>query len=68
MDKIEPLADHLRLNRFAIGQQVEFRGKPYTVLSRTTLASGEPALVLQNQREQFVVGAAQFLAGAKTEK
>jgi len=68
MDKIEPLADHLSLKRFAIGEQVEFRGKPYTVLSRTTLASGEPALVLQNQTEQFVVGAAQFLAGAKTEK
>ena len=68
MDKIEPLPDHLRLKRFAIGERVEFRGKPYTVTSRTTLASGEPALVLRGEKEQFVVGAAQFLAGAKTEK
>ena len=68
MDKIEPLPDHLRLKRFAIGERVEFRGKPYTVTSRTTLASGEPALGLRGEKEQFVVGAAQFLAGAKTEK
>jgi len=68
MDKIEPLPDHLRLKRFAIGERVEFRGKPYTVTSRTTLASGEPALVLRGEKEQFVVGARQFLAGAKTEK
>ena len=66
MEKIDPLPDHLHLKRFAIGQQVEFRGKPYTVLSRTTLASGEPALVLQGDGEQFVIGASQFLAGIKT--
>ena len=63
MEKIDPLQDHLQLRRFAIGQQVEFRGKLFTVLSRTTLASGEPALVLQDEREQFLVGACQFLAG-----
>ena len=68
MEKIDPLPDHLELKRFALGQQVEFRGKLYTVLRRTTLASGEPALVLQGDGKQFVVGAAQFLAGAKTEK
>jgi hypothetical protein len=68
MEKIEPLPDHLSLKRFAIGQQVEFGGKPYSVTRRTTLASGEPALVLQGDGKQFVVGAAQFLAGAKTEK
>ena len=68
MEKIEPLPDHLSLQRFAIGAPVEFRGKPYTVASRTTLASGEPALVLRNEREQFVVGAAQFLAAVKAEK
>ena len=62
MEKIDPLQDHLQLRRFAIGQQVEFRGKLFTVLSRTTLASGEPALVLQDEREQFLVGASQFLA------
>jgi hypothetical protein len=65
MEKIDPLPDHLRLKRFALGQQVEFRGKPHTVLSRTTLASGEPALVLQGEGKQFVIGAAQFLAGVK---
>jgi len=65
MEKIDPLRDHLLLWRFAIGEKVEFRGKSYTVVRRTTLASGEPAVVLQGEREQFVVGAAQFLAGVK---
>ena len=65
MEKIDPLPDHLRLQRFAIGQPVEFRGKTYTVLRRTTLASGEPALVLSGGAEQFVIGAIQFLAGMK---
>ena len=65
MEKIDPLPDHLRLRRFAPGQEVEFQGKRYRVLSRTTLASGEPALVLQGEREQFVIGASQFLAGTK---
>lgn len=65
MEKINPLPDHLELKRFNIGQQVDFRGKPYTVLRRTTLTSGEPALVLQGPGEQFVIGASQFLAGVK---
>ncbi len=65
MEKIEPLADHLLLRRFAIGEQVDFQGKAYTVLRRTTLASGEPALLLQGEGEQFVIGASQFLAGVK---
>ena len=65
MEKIDPLPDHLRLKHFAIGEQVEFRGKSYRVLSRTTLASGEPALVLQGDAEQFVIGASQFLAAVK---
>lgn len=65
MEKIEPLPDHLRLRRFAIGEQVEFQGKLYTILRRTTLASGEPALVLQGEKEQFVIGADPFLAGVK---
>ena len=65
MEKIDPLPDHLRLQRFAIGQQVEFRGKPCKVLRRTTLASGEPALVLSGDGEQFVIGATQFLAAVK---
>lgn len=65
MEKIDPLPDHVKLRRFAIGQPVEYRGKPYTVMRRTTLASGEPALVLAAEGEQFVIGAAQFLAGVK---
>ena len=65
MEKIDPLPDHLKLKRFALGQQVELRGKLYTVSRRTTLASGEPAVVLQGEGEQFVIGAAQFLAGIK---
>jgi len=65
MEKIDPLPDHLRLQRFAIGQPVELRGKTYTVLLRTTLASGEPALVLSGGGEQFVIGAIQFLAAVK---
>ncbi len=68
MERIDPLADHLQLKRFAIGQRVEFQGKPYTVLSRTTLASGEPALVLQGDGEQFVIGASQFLSGVTDKK
>lgn len=65
MEKIDPLPDHLQLRRFALGQQVEYHGKLYTVLRRTTLASGEPAVVLQGQDGQFVVNAAKFLAGVK---
>ena len=65
MERIEPMPDHLLLAQFALGEQVKFRGKSYTVLRRTTLASGEPALLLQGEEEQFVVGASQFLAGVK---
>jgi hypothetical protein len=62
MEKIEPQLDHERLKRFRLGQSVEFRGKRYTVLLRTTLASGEAAVILQGEREQFVVGAGEFLS------
>jgi hypothetical protein len=65
MERIDPLPDHLKLKRFAIGEEVQFRGKPYSVLRRTTLASGEPALVLQGKDEQFVIGAIQFLSGVE---
>ncbi|MBI2999820.1 MAG: hypothetical protein HYY46_15435 [Deltaproteobacteria bacterium] len=65
MERINPVADHLKLRRFAPGQQVEFHGCIYTVVNRTTLASGEPALELQREGEQFVIGAANFLAGVK---
>ncbi|MFQ5683338.1 MAG: hypothetical protein ACE5HC_08720 [Candidatus Binatia bacterium] len=67
MEKIEPLADHIKLQRFAIGRQVVFQGKSYIVLCHTTLASGEPALVLQGKVEQFEIGAAQFLSGVEGE-
>ncbi len=65
MDKIEPLPDHLFVSRFTIGDRVEFWGKTYTVSSKTTLASGEPALVLQGEGKQFVIGASHLLKGQK---
>jgi hypothetical protein len=65
MEKIIPSSDHLMLQQYAVGTSVEFRGRPYKVFERTTLASGEPALVLQGDGEQFVVGASQFFAGLK---
>ena len=64
MEKIEPLQDHLMLNRFVLGEKIVFQGKLYTVFGRTTLASGEPALVLQGEGEQFVVGAEKLLKAA----
>ncbi len=63
MEKIDPQPDHLRLSRFRPGQQVRFQGKPYTIQRRTTLASGEAAVVLQGEKDQFVIGASKFLAG-----
>jgi hypothetical protein len=63
MEKIDPQPDHLKLGRFNPGQQVRFQGKPYTIERRTTLASGEAAVVLQGEKEQFVIGASRFLAG-----
>jgi hypothetical protein len=65
MEKIDPQQDHERLQRFRAGQQVIFRNKSYTIQRRTTLASGEAAVVLQGDQEQFVIGAQQFLAGVK---
>jgi hypothetical protein len=65
MEKIDPQEDHLRLARFNLGQQVTFRGKPYILRRRTTLASGEAAVVLQGETDQFVIGAARFLAEVK---
>ena len=65
MEKIDPQHDHLTLEKYCPGQQVIFRGKTYTIQRRTTLASGEPAVVLQGDKEQFVIGANQFFAGVK---
>ncbi|MGH7825268.1 MAG: hypothetical protein ACREQ7_08850 [Candidatus Binatia bacterium] len=65
MEKIDPQQDHKLLKNFRPGQQVEFRGKRYVIQRRTTLASGEAAVVLQGGAEQFVITAARLLAGAK---
>ena len=63
MEKIEPQRDHEQLSRFVPGQQVTFKGKPYTIQRRTTLASGEAAIVLQGEKEQFSVSAEIFFRG-----
>jgi nicotinic acid phosphoribosyltransferase len=63
MERIEPQQDHERLKTYVLGQEVRFQGKTYKVQSRTTLASGEPAVVLEGETEQFVVGAEKFFAG-----
>lgn len=62
MEKIDPQPDHLGLERYGPGAQVSFKGKLYLIQCRTTLASGEAAVVLQSDSEQFVVSANQFLA------
>ena len=51
---------------FRLGQPVTFEGKAYLIQSRTTLASGEPAVVLQGEKDQFVISASAFLAGIST--
>ena len=63
MEKIDPQADHEKLSLYGPGQEVVFRGKSYRVQRRTTLASGEAAIVLQNESEQFMISATQFFAG-----
>jgi hypothetical protein len=65
MEKIDPQQDHLTLNQFAAGQRIFFRGRPYTIQRRTTLASGEAALVLRSDHEQFVISTARLIAGMK---
>lgn len=65
MERIEPLKDHVALARFSPGDKIRFRGKTYTVWSKATLASGEPAVVLQGEGQQFVMSAAEFLEGVK---
>ena len=65
MEKIDPQHDHVKLEQYCLGQQVILRGKTYTIQRRTTLASGEAAVVLQGDKEQFVIGANQFFAGVK---
>jgi hypothetical protein len=62
MEKIDPQPDHLSLERYPPGAQVSYHGKRYSIERRTTLASGEAAVVLQSDTEQFVVSASQFIA------
>lgn len=66
MERIDPQRDHEDLKGFAPGRRVTFKGKTYTVQCRTTLASGEAAVVLQGETEQFVIGADRFFAGLKS--
>lgn len=63
MEKIDAQRDHLELERYKPGVQVTFNGNSYKIERRTTLASGEAAVVLQGDKEQFVISAKQFLAG-----
>jgi len=65
MEKIDPQSDHEQLGHFALGQTVKFKGKTYRLERRTTLASGEAAVVLQGEKDQFMIGASQFLAGVE---
>jgi hypothetical protein len=65
MERIDPQGDHEALKKFQPGASVSFRGKTYKIQLRTTLASGEAAVVLQNEQEQFVISAARFLAGVQ---
>ena len=66
MEKIDPQPDHLGLERYRPGVQVSYKGNLYLIERRTTLASGEAAVVLQSDTEQFVVSANQFLAAVSS--
>ena len=66
MEKIEPQKDHERLSDYGPGREVEFNGRPFKVQRRTTLASGEAAIVLEGENEQFMLSANQFLAGVRS--
>jgi hypothetical protein len=63
MERIDPQQDHEKLKSFPSGRQVTFHGKSYVVQKHTTLASGEAAVVLRGENQQFVIGANEFLAG-----
>jgi hypothetical protein len=65
MERIDPQWDHEKLEAFQPGCAVTYQGKAYVVQQRTTLASGEAALVLRSENEQFLIGANEFFAGLK---
>jgi hypothetical protein len=68
MERIDTASDHVKLSHYAVGQEIEFRGRRYQILQRTTLASGEAAVVLAGDKDQFFVGAAEFLTGVGAKK
>jgi hypothetical protein len=55
VDRIDPLPDHKALEGLSPGDEVIFRGGPWRVCARATLASGEPGLVMQQGNEQCLV-------------
>lgn len=63
MERIDPQQDHEKLKVFSPGCPLTFEGKRYVVQQHTTLASGEAAVILYGENQQFVVGANEFLAG-----
>ncbi len=65
MERIDPQRDHERLKQYAPGQKITFKGKAYTIQRRTTLASGEAAVVLQGDHDQFAISANEFLAAVR---
>ena len=66
MEKIDAQQDHQKLEPFKPGTQVRFKGTLYKIQRRTTLASGEAAVVLEGEKEQFIISANSFLAGASS--
>lgn len=66
VEKIDAQRDHLELEPFKPGTRVTFKGKPYRIQRRTTLASGEAAVVLEGKTEQFVIAVKSFLAGVSS--
>ena len=68
MERIDTASDHVKLSRYSVGQEVEFRGRRYKIIKHTALASGEAAVVLAGDKDQFFVAAAEFLAGVGARK
>jgi hypothetical protein len=65
MEKIDAQRDHCDLQPYQPGAWVNYKGRQYKIQRRTTLASGEAAVVLEGETEQFVISARSFLAGVK---
>lgn len=68
MERIEPLADHLFASELAACKELLLDdGKVYAVVRYTTLASGEPALVLRGDTEQFTIGLEELRSQIRTQ-